>query len=103
RFSMRKYSEVVPGKLRRNTFPDVSIASTAVPTRAVDTSVAATQPRRMRDEALMCAGLEPAGTPFQEPRDMMSHTPAPAEEPSVSNCAKFTLESAAWTASVTRR
>ena len=32
----------------------------------------------------MWAGLEPAGAPFQEPRDMMSQMPAPADEPSVS-------------------
>src|SRR5881296_3079853 len=58
---MRKYSDVVPGKLRRKTLPDVSTASIAVPTCAVVTSVGVTQPSRMRDQALMWAGLEPAG------------------------------------------
>ena len=81
---MRKYSDVVPGRLRRKTLPDVSTASIAVPTCAVVTSVGVTQPSRMRDQALMWAGLEPAGAPVQEPRDMMSQMPAPADDPSVS-------------------
>src|SRR6267143_128536 len=87
RFSMRKYSKVVPGRFRRNTFPDVSTASIAVPTSAVVTSVGVTHPSLRRDQALMWAGLEPAGAPVQEPRDMMSQTPAPAEEPSASRTA----------------
>src|SRR2546430_5826809 len=62
---MRKYSDVVPGRPRRKTLPDVSTASIAVPTCAVVTSVGVTQPSRMRDQALIWAGLEPAGAPVR--------------------------------------